>query len=96
MFHLETKIKENAPKVDRLYDYETQINQLIKLQRLWYVVEVGVCKRIRSNGTRREADVHKINDSKEYLAAFASKYRKMEFRLDAFENAQVETEQNAA
>lgn len=49
-----------------------------------------------SNGTRREADVHKINDSKEYLAAFASKYRKMEFRLDAFENAQVEAEQNAA
>ncbi|KAL1944505.1 hypothetical protein VTO73DRAFT_2935 [Trametes versicolor] len=78
VFHLETKIKENAPKVDRLYDYETQINQLIKLQRLW------------------EADVHKINDSKEYLAAFASKYRKMEFRLDAFENAQVEAEQNAA
>lgn len=37
MFHLETKIKENAPKVDRLYDYETQINQLIKLQRLWSV-----------------------------------------------------------
>ncbi|KAI0636896.1 hypothetical protein C8Q77DRAFT_1215790 [Trametes polyzona] len=78
VFHLETKIKENAHKVDRLHDYETQIEQLIKLQRLW------------------EADVHKINDSKEYLAAFASKYRKMELRLDAFENAQIESERTAA
>ncbi|KAI0831375.1 hypothetical protein BC628DRAFT_1311767 [Trametes gibbosa] len=77
VFHLKTKTKENAHKVDRLHDYETQISQLIKLQRLW------------------EADVHKINDSKEYLAAFVSKYRKMELRLDAYENSQVETEQSA-
>ncbi|KAH9856954.1 hypothetical protein C2E23DRAFT_806091 [Lenzites betulinus] len=77
VFRLETKMKENAHKVDRLHDYETQISQLIKLQRLW------------------EADVHKINDSKEYLAAFASKYRKMELRLDAYENCQSETDQSA-
>ncbi|KAH9952233.1 hypothetical protein B0H21DRAFT_716276 [Amylocystis lapponica] len=35
VFQLETKIKENAHKVDRLHDYELQIDQLIKLQRLW-------------------------------------------------------------
>ncbi|KAI0934089.1 hypothetical protein AcV5_006053 [Taiwanofungus camphoratus] len=35
VFQLETKIKENAHKVDRLHDYEQQIDQLIKLQRLW-------------------------------------------------------------
>ena len=35
VFRLETQIKENAHKVDRLHDYETQIDQLIKLQRLW-------------------------------------------------------------
>lgn len=34
---LETKIKENAHKVDRLHDYERQIEQLIALQRLWCV-----------------------------------------------------------
>ncbi|KAI0780854.1 Hamartin protein-domain-containing protein [Trametes elegans] len=78
VFHLETKMKENAHKVDRLHDYETQIDQLIKLQRLW------------------ESDVHKINDSKEYLAAFASKYRKMELRLDAVDNMQSDMEHNAA
>jgi len=35
VFQLETKIRENAPKVDRLHDYEKQIEQLITLQRLW-------------------------------------------------------------
>ncbi|KAI0374969.1 hypothetical protein BV20DRAFT_1033007 [Pilatotrama ljubarskyi] len=78
VFRLETKIKENAHKVDRLHDYEKQIDQLIKLQRLW------------------ESDVHKINDSKEYIAAFASKYRKMELRLDGLESTEMEMEQNAA
>ncbi len=38
VFRLETRIKENAPKVDRLHDYEMQIEQLMKLQRLWYVL----------------------------------------------------------
>ena len=35
---LETKIKEEAHKIDRLHDYEMQIEQLVKLQRLWYVL----------------------------------------------------------
>ncbi|KAI0665193.1 hypothetical protein C8Q70DRAFT_942766 [Cubamyces menziesii] len=78
VFQLETRIKENAHKVDRLHDYETQIDQLITLQRLW------------------EADVHKINNSKEYLAAFTSKYRKMELRLHATEQAQIQMQQEAA
>jgi len=35
VFQLETKIKESAHKVDRLRDYEKQIEQFINLQRLW-------------------------------------------------------------
>ncbi|PCH38043.1 hypothetical protein WOLCODRAFT_114704 [Wolfiporia cocos MD-104 SS10] len=35
VFQLETREKENKHKVDRLHDYEMQIEQLIKLQRLW-------------------------------------------------------------
>ncbi|KAI0093876.1 hypothetical protein BDY19DRAFT_919402 [Irpex rosettiformis] len=35
VFMLETQIKETAHKVDRLHDYEKQIEQLIALQRLW-------------------------------------------------------------
>ncbi|KAI0725152.1 hypothetical protein C8Q72DRAFT_786064 [Fomitopsis betulina] len=37
VFQLETRIKETAPKVDRLHDYEKQIDQLTMLQRLWYL-----------------------------------------------------------
>ncbi|KAI0647121.1 hypothetical protein C8Q79DRAFT_1000140 [Trametes meyenii] len=77
VFQLETRIKESAHKVDRLYDYETQIDQLMKLQRLW------------------ESDVHRINESKEYLAAFTSKYRKMELRLEASEHAQSMMDETA-
>ncbi|CDO69547.1 hypothetical protein BN946_scf184785.g52 [Trametes cinnabarina] len=78
VFHLETKIKENAYKVDRLSDYEMQIDQLIKLQRLW------------------ETDVHKINDTNEYLAMFTSKYKKMELLLQASQQAQADMGENAA
>lgn len=35
VFKLETKIKENEPKVQRLMDYEDKINQLTKTQQLW-------------------------------------------------------------
>lgn len=35
VFELETRIKETAHKVDRLHDYEKQIEQLVKMQRLW-------------------------------------------------------------
>ncbi|KAI0748197.1 hypothetical protein C8Q80DRAFT_1219448 [Daedaleopsis nitida] len=78
VFSLKTQIKENAPKVDRLHDYEIQIEQLMKLQRLW------------------ESDVQKLNDSKEYLAAFASKYKKMELSVEAHEKALLEMEEGAA
>lgn len=37
VFDLKTEIKANQHKVDRLHDYERQIEQFIKLQRLWYV-----------------------------------------------------------
>lgn len=35
VFRLETEIKENAPKVKRLKDYEFKIDQLTKTQQLW-------------------------------------------------------------
>jgi len=34
---LETSIKEDAHKVDRLKDYEKRIKQLTTLQKLWHV-----------------------------------------------------------
>lgn len=44
----------------------------------------------------RESDVQKLNDSKEYLIAFASKYRKMELRVDAYQKTLDEKEADAA
>jgi hypothetical protein len=35
VFRLETEIKENAPKVKRLKDYEDKIDQLTKTQQMW-------------------------------------------------------------
>ncbi|TFK54957.1 hypothetical protein OE88DRAFT_1717047 [Heliocybe sulcata] len=34
-FQLETTIKENQHKIDRLHDYERRIDQLTKMERLW-------------------------------------------------------------
>lgn len=35
VFKLETEIKENAPKVKRLGDYEAKISQFTQTQQLW-------------------------------------------------------------
>lgn len=35
VFKLQTFIKEHQHKIDRLYDYEAQIEQSRKMQRLW-------------------------------------------------------------
>jgi sigma54-dependent transcription regulator len=37
LFELQTQKKETQHKIDRLRDYERQIEQHIKIQRLWYV-----------------------------------------------------------
>lgn len=37
LFELQTQKKETQHKIDRLRDYERQIDQHIKIQRLWYV-----------------------------------------------------------
>lgn len=39
---------------------------------------------------RRESDVQRLNDNKEYLTAFASKYRKMELLLESHEKTLAE------
>jgi hypothetical protein len=36
VFELKTQIKENQHKIDRLHDYEKQIEALVKVERTWY------------------------------------------------------------
>jgi hypothetical protein len=38
VFDLQTQKKETQHKIDRLKDYERQIDQHIKVQRLWLVL----------------------------------------------------------
>jgi hypothetical protein len=38
VIELQTRQKENQHKIDRLKDYERQIEQHIKIQKLWFVI----------------------------------------------------------
>lgn len=40
----------------------------------------------------RESDVQKLNDQNEFLRVFASKYKKMELRLDNYQQIQRDFE----
>jgi len=35
VFELQTQQKENQHKIDRLHDYERQIEQHVRMQKLW-------------------------------------------------------------
>jgi sigma54-dependent transcription regulator len=39
VFQLQTQKKENQHKIDRLHDYERQIEQHLKIQKLWFGVQ---------------------------------------------------------
>lgn len=41
LFELQTQKKETQHKIDRLRDYERQIEQHVKMQRLWLVFHDG-------------------------------------------------------
>jgi len=46
VFKLQTQKKENQHKIDRLTDYERQIDQHVKVQRLWQVSVVLIARRL--------------------------------------------------
>ncbi|EIN07442.1 hypothetical protein PUNSTDRAFT_105179 [Punctularia strigosozonata HHB-11173 SS5] len=77
VFTLETKIKETAPQVERLKDYERRIEQHTTMQMLW------------------DEDVQKLNDQEEEMKAMMSRYKKMEMRVEAFEQQQSKMESDA-
>lgn len=54
VFELTTRLKENQHKIDRLHDYERQIEQHVRMQKLWYVWAPGRDKGIisRHSGMR--------------------------------------------
>lgn len=43
----------------------------------------------------RESDTRRLNDQDEYLKAFTSRYHKMELRLEAYEQTQIQMDDEA-
>lgn len=93
VFQLETKMKENAHKIERLYDYELQIEQLVKMQRLWWETLFSGMKFIWTPD-RRETDVQQLNEQNEYLKIFSSQYRKMELQVETYKSIVDRMEEN--
>jgi len=85
MFELETKIKETAHKVDRLRDYERQIEQLLRMQKLWWVARS--LDAIADSRHCREIDTHKFNEQTQLLEKMQSDYQGMKLLLKSYEGS---------
>lgn len=53
------------------------------------------CQSFTLASVNRESDVQKLNDSKDHLAAFTSKYQKMLLELQSYEHMVRDLEQHA-
>ena len=88
VFELQTQKKETQHKVDRLRDYERQIDQHIKIQRLWcvefsFILEVDLM-------FFRDEDFAKFNRRGEEIAMMRNRYQEMKLQLESYEKTQVE------
>ena len=94
LFELQTQKKETQHKIDRLRDYERQIEQHVKMQRLWYVGLQSRCRMILRCYVR-DSDFQKFNDRGEEIQSVKSQYRKMEMRLESYEKTQEQMDEQA-
>lgn len=95
MLALQTQKKESQHKIDRLHDYERQIEQHLKVQRLWQVlihfyflntVLICIC---------RDADFAKFNERGDQMELMRAQYMQMELRLQSYQGSQTELDENA-
>jgi flagellar biosynthesis chaperone FliJ len=94
VFDLQTQRKENQHKIDRLQDYERQIEQHLKVQRLWYDISLVLCLNEFITACRDE-DFAKFNERENDIKLIQSQYKQMEMRLESTEKNQEELEENA-
>jgi hypothetical protein len=95
VFELQTQKKENQPKIDRLKDYERQIDQHIKMQRLWYCPSECVPCVLLIHYTTRDDDFRKFNDRADQIQVMKSQNKQMEMHLESYEKSQAQLEENA-
>jgi len=86
IFELETKIKETAHKVDRLRDYERQIEQLVQMQKLWWVAR-SLEYAAADSCYFREMDTRKLNEQTQLLTQMQSEYQGMKLLLKSYEES---------
>ncbi|KAJ3738850.1 hypothetical protein DFH05DRAFT_1408227 [Lentinula detonsa] len=93
VFKLQTFIKEHQHKIDRLHDYEAQIGQSRKMQRLWQVSSHAVKTIVLM--TNRDADFDKFKRRGEDIESMKSQWKQMEMRLQSLEQTQMQMEEEA-
>lgn len=88
-FELETWKKENQHKIDRLHDYERQLDQHFKMQQLWFV-RYRVLRESILKCYARDEDFARFNERGEQITIMQSHFKQMELRLESYEKTQAE------
>ena len=88
VFSLEIKLKEEAPKVARLHDYEKRIEQLTTMQRLWWGSDSNSIYLSLAKCVFRRDDIKLFNEQSHQLALMVSNDQKMKLQVESYERAQ--------
>lgn len=94
VIELQTQKKENQHKIDRLRDYERQIEQHIKIQKLWYGVDPPDLFYFIFNPQSRGQDYAKFNARGDELMAMQNEIQQLKIRLESYEKTQAEIEES--
>lgn len=92
VFQLETQIKTDSPKIDRLRDYEKRIEQLTEMHRNWYVLlplVIGRTVLLLLIYHRRSQDILLYNKQSEVLSNMESEKQQMKIRIESYDKAQA-------
>ena len=91
---MQTQKKENQHKIDRLRDYERQIEEHVKNQKLWYVL-IDQLVTIWDLVRFRDEDFRRFNNREDEVKLMQSQYKQMQMRLESMQGMQAEMEDNA-
>ncbi|THH07304.1 hypothetical protein EW145_g3485 [Phellinidium pouzarii] len=96
VFQLETEIKADALKVQRLRDYEKRIEQLTEMHRMWYISAHLLNQMVISLPTRitssRNKDIMLYNEQSKEMSELISEHQKMKMRVEDYGKAQEDAE----
>jgi hypothetical protein len=94
VFDLQTQRKANQHKIDRLHDYESQIQQFLAVRKTWYFFNPFHAHLILSNRFRDE-DFARFNQREDDIKIMQSQFKQMQLKLSSAEEAHLELEDQA-